>query len=52
VAWAVMDDLIVYRGSRTLQTCKTYNNELIALTDSTANHRIRTTQLFEDGMKS
>jgi hypothetical protein len=49
-AWAVTDDLIVYRGSRTLQNCKTYYNELIALTDSTAQHRVRTTQLFEDGV--
>jgi hypothetical protein len=49
VAWAVTDDLITYRGSRTLQGCKTYYNELIALTDSTAKHRVRTTQLYEDG---
>jgi hypothetical protein len=48
IAWAVSDDLIVYRGSRTLQGCKTYYNELIALIDR--NHRVRTTQLFEDGM--
>lgn len=48
-AWAVTDDLIVYRGSRTLQNCKTYYNELIALTDANAQHRVRTTQLFEDG---
>jgi hypothetical protein len=50
VAWAVTDDLIVYRGSRTLQNCKTYYNELIALTDASAEHRVRTTQLFEDGV--
>ncbi len=50
VAWAVTDDLIVYRGSRTLQNCKTYYNELIALTDRNAKHRVRTTQLFEDGV--
>lgn len=50
VAWAVTDDLIVYRGSRTLQNCKTYYNELIALTDASAGHRVRTTQLFEDGV--
>jgi hypothetical protein len=50
VAWAVTDDLIVYRGSRTLQNCKTYYNELIALTDASAKHRVRTTQLFEDGV--
>jgi hypothetical protein len=49
-AWAVTDDLIVYRGSRTLQNCKTYYNELIALTDADAQHRVRTTQLFEDGI--
>ncbi len=48
-AWAVTDDLIVYRGSRTLQNCKTYYNELIALTDANAKQRVRTTQLFEDG---
>lgn len=47
IAWAITDDLIVYRGSRTLQGCKTFYNELIALT--TLNHRVRTTQLFEDG---
>ncbi|NJO77528.1 MAG: hypothetical protein HC827_02755 [Cyanobacteria bacterium RM1_2_2] len=47
IAWAVMDDLIVYRGSRTVQGCKTHYNELIALIDR--NHRVRTTQLFEDG---
>jgi hypothetical protein len=46
IAWAVSDDLIVYRGSRTLQGYKTYYNELIALIDR--NHRVRTTQLFED----
>ncbi|WP_404790638.1 hypothetical protein [Altericista sp. CCNU0014] len=50
IAWAVTDDLIVYRGSRTLQNCKTYYNELIALTDSKAEHRVRTTQLFEEGV--
>ena len=33
IAWAVTDDLIVYRGRRTLQNCKTYYNELIALVD-------------------
>ncbi|MEO1403532.1 MAG: hypothetical protein AAFV72_20110 [Cyanobacteria bacterium J06635_1] len=48
VAWAVTDDLIVYRGSRTLQTIKTYYNEIITLVDD--NHRVRTTQLFEDGV--
>jgi hypothetical protein len=48
VAWAISDDLIVYRGSRTLEGRKTYYNELIALT--TLNHRVRTTQLFEDGV--
>lgn len=47
IAWAVTNDLIVYRGSRTLQGCKTYYNELIALIDGA--HRVRTTQLFEDG---
>ena len=47
IAWAVTDDIIVYRGSRTLQTRKTYYNELIALVDG--NHRVRTTQLYEDG---
>jgi hypothetical protein len=50
VAWAVTDDLIVYRGSRTLHNFKTYYNELIALTDASAEHRVRTTQLFEDGV--
>lgn len=48
IAWAVTDDMIVYRGSRTLEGRKTYYNEIIALVDST--HRIRTTQLFEDGV--
>jgi hypothetical protein len=47
IAWAVTDDIIVYRGSRTLQTTRTYYNELIALVDR--NHRVRTTQLYEDG---
>jgi hypothetical protein len=48
VAWSVTDDIIVYRGSRTLQTTKTYYNELIALVDR--SHRVRTTQLYEDGV--
>jgi hypothetical protein len=47
IAWAVTDDIIVYRGSRTLQKTKTYYNELIALVDD--HHRVRTTQLYEDG---
>ena len=47
IAWAVTDDIIVYRGSRTLQTTKTYYNELIALVDG--DRRVRTTQLYEDG---
>ncbi len=47
IAWAVTDDLIVYRGSRTVQGRKTYYNELITLIDH--DHRVRTTQLFEDG---
>ena len=47
VAWAVTDELMVYRGSRTLQGCKTHYNELIALM---GDRRIRTTQLFEDGV--
>jgi uncharacterized protein YjiK len=56
IAWAVTDDLIVYRGSRSLQGCKTHYNELIALhptnslQDSTAKRRIRTTQLYEEGV--
>jgi hypothetical protein len=48
IAWAITDDMIVYRGSRTVQGCKTYYNELITLIDS--ERRIRTTQLFEDGV--
>lgn len=48
IAWTITDDMIVYRGSRTVQGCKTYYNELITLIDST--HRVRTTQLFEDGV--
>jgi hypothetical protein len=48
IAWAITDDMIVYRGSRTVQGCKTYYNELITLVDP--EHRIRTTQLFEDGV--
>ncbi|NJK57577.1 MAG: DUF3598 family protein [Pleurocapsa sp. SU_5_0] len=47
IAWAITDDMIVYRGSRTVQGCKTYYNELITLIDQA--RRIRTTQLFEDG---
>jgi catechol-2,3-dioxygenase len=38
----------VYRGSRTLQRTKTFYNEIIALVDE--HHRVRTTQLFEDGV--
>ena len=48
VAWAVTDDLIVYRGSRRLQGAKTHYNEIITLVDE--NHRVRTTQLFEDNV--
>lgn len=47
IAWAITDDMIVYRGSRTLNGCKTYYNEVITLINP--NHRVRTTQLFEDG---
>ncbi|WP_036484138.1 hypothetical protein [Myxosarcina sp. GI1] len=48
IAWAVTDDLIVYRGSRTLQGCKTYYNELIALVNR--ERRVRTTQVYEEGV--
>lgn len=48
IAWAITNDLIVYRGSRTIQGRKTHYNELIALIDR--DRRIRTTQLFEDGI--
>ena len=48
VAWAVTDDLIVYRGSRRLQGTKTHYNEIITLVDE--NHRVRTTQLFQDNV--
>jgi hypothetical protein len=48
IAWATTDDMIVYRGSRTVQGCKTFYNELITSIDP--EHRIRTTQLFEDGV--
>jgi hypothetical protein len=48
IAWAITNDLIVYRGSRTVQGCKTHYNELIALVDR--DRRIRTTQLFEDSI--
>lgn len=48
IAWAITDDLIVYRGSRTLRGIKTFYNELIALVDN--DHRVRTTQLYEDGV--
>lgn len=56
IAWAITNDLIVYCGSRTVQGRKTHYNELIALVDrdpsqnNAANHRIRTTQLFEAGI--
>jgi hypothetical protein len=56
IAWAITDDLIVYCGSRTVQGCKTHYNELIAVSDSEPLHqnepkqRIRTTQLFEEGV--
>ncbi|BAZ44576.1 hypothetical protein NIES4102_15880 [Chondrocystis sp. NIES-4102] len=48
IAWAITDDMIVYRGSRTIQGCKTYYNELITLINQ--KQRIRTTQLFEAGV--
>jgi hypothetical protein len=48
IAWTITDDMIVYRGSRTLQGRKTFYNEIIALVD--LNHRVRTTQLYEDGV--
>ena len=48
IAWALTDDMIVYRGSRTVQDCKTYYNEVITLIDP--DHRVRTTQLFENGV--
>ncbi len=48
VAWAVTDDCIVYRGSRRLQGTKTFYNEIITLVDE--NHRVRTTQFFEDNV--
>jgi hypothetical protein len=48
IAWAITDELIVYRGSRTLRGIKTFYNELIALVDK--DHRVRTTQLYEDGV--
>lgn len=56
IAWAITDEMIVYCGSRTVQGCKTHYNELIAMSDrdpqqnNETNHRIRTTQLFEDGI--
>ncbi|MDX2216988.1 MAG: hypothetical protein SFY66_27225 [Oculatellaceae cyanobacterium bins.114] len=56
IAWAITDEMIVYCGSRTVQGCKTHYNELITLSDrdpqhnNETNHRIRTTQLFEDGI--
>jgi hypothetical protein len=46
IAWAVTDDMIVYRGSRTVDGFKTYYNEVITLVDS--DRRVRTTQLFEN----
>jgi hypothetical protein len=48
IAWTITNDLIVYRGSRTIRGIKTHYNELIALVDR--DRRIRTTQLFEDGI--
>ena len=48
VAWAVTDDLIVYRGSRRVRGRKTHYNEIITLVDD--HHRVRTTQLFEDNV--
>jgi hypothetical protein len=47
IAWSVMDDIILYRGSRTLNGLKTSYNEIIAIV--TPDHRVRTTQLYEDG---
>ncbi|HEY9644134.1 MAG TPA: hypothetical protein V6C57_26815 [Coleofasciculaceae cyanobacterium] len=56
MAWAITEDLIVYCGSRTVQGCQTHYNELITLVDrdpqqnNAAKRRIRTTQLFEEGV--
>ncbi|MBD2464911.1 hypothetical protein H6G89_28310 [Oscillatoria sp. FACHB-1407] len=56
VAWSVTDEIIVYCGSRTVQGCKTHYHEIITLSDrdpqrnNASTHRVRTTQLFEDGI--
>jgi hypothetical protein len=48
IAWAVTDDIILYCGSRTLRAgVETSYNEIITIV--TPDHRVRTTQLFENG---
>ncbi|MBP0016819.1 MAG: hypothetical protein J7647_04590 [Cyanobacteria bacterium SBLK] len=46
IAWAVTDNMILYSGSRTLGDVPTHYNELITVVN--ANHRVRTTQLYEN----
>ncbi|MGK7925673.1 MAG: DUF3598 family protein [Spirulina sp.] len=46
IAWATTDNIIVYSGSRKLGNVSTHYHELITIVN--ANHRVRTTQLYED----
>lgn len=48
IAWAVTNELIVYRGTRTVEGSKTYYNELIAVVNS--DRRVRTTQVYQEGV--
>lgn len=48
IAWAISDHVLVYCGSRSLRGVRTHYNEIITLVSD--DHRVRTTQLYEDGV--
>ncbi|MCP9848364.1 hypothetical protein [Cyanobium sp. Morenito 9A2] len=48
IAWAISDHVLVYSGSRSLRGVRTHYNEIITLVSD--DHRVRTTQLYEDGV--
>ena len=48
IAWAVNNYIILYCGTRTLKGVKTHYNEIITIVND--NHRVRTTQLYEEGV--
>jgi hypothetical protein len=48
IAWAISDHVLVYCGSRSLRGVRTHYNEIITLVSD--HHRVRTTQLYEDGV--